>query len=256
MLDIKDNVQLYKGDCLEIMKDVPDKSVDMILCDLPYGKTNCKWDIIIPFEPLWEQYNRVINKNGAIVLFASQPFTTKLINSNINNYKYSWVWDKEVCGSFALAKIRPMVVTEDICVFSSIKGKIKYYPQMEDADPKTDRGLNKGTTSSEAVFNNNSIAKSSSNYNIKLRYPKNIIKYSKFNAECNSSNRVHPTQKPVAILEYLIKTYTKENEVILDNCMGSGSTGVACINTGRKFIGIEKDDKYFDVACNRINKFI
>ena len=256
MGSLKNKINLYKGDCLEIMKDIPDKSVDMILSDLPYGITACKWDSVIPFEPLWEQYNRIVKDNSAIVLFATQPFTTKLIYSNINNYKYSWVWDKEVCGSFALAKIRPMVVTEDICVFSSTKKKVKYYPQMENADPKTDRGLNNGTTGSEVTFNGNSIAKSSSDYNIKLRYPKNIIKYSKFNAECNSSNRVHPTQKPVTILEYLIKTYTKEDEMVLDNCMGSGSTGIACLKTNRNFIGIEKDDKYFDIAYNRINRLI
>ena len=246
-------IELYNGDCLELMKNIPNKSVDMILCDPPYGTTACKWDSVIPFEPMWEQLNRIIKPNGAICLFGSQPFTAELIHSNIKNYKHSWVWDKELCGAFALAKKRPMIVTEDIIVFSNNKcKKVNYYPIMVDAEKKNIRPINNGSSSSEATPVASGIAKSDKNYNPKMRYPKNIIKYSKYNKECNQLNRVHPTQKPVELLEYLINTYTKEGCVVLDFTMGSGSTGVACMNTNRKFIGIELDEKYFEIARNRI----
>ncbi len=238
------------GDCLERMKEIPDGSVDMILCDLPYGTTACKWDMVIPFEPLWEQYKRIIKDGGAIVLTASQPFTTRLISSNYDMFKYCWVWDKELCGSFALANIRPMIIHEDICVFS--KGKTNYYPIMTNAEEKNIRPINKGSKVSEATPVASGIAKSDVNYNNKKRYPKSIIKYSKYNAECNQLNRVHPTQKPVALFEYLIKTYTSEGDTVLDNCIGSGTTAIACINTNRNFIGIEKDEKYFEIAKKRI----
>jgi len=245
-------INLLQGDCLELMKDIPDKSIDMILCDLPYGTTACKWDVIIPYAPLWKQYKRIIKENGAIVLFSAQPFTSKLISSNIENYKHYWIWDKELCGAFALAKYRPMIVTEEICVFSS-NGKVKYYPQMENAIEKNIRPINLGSSSSSATPVSSGIAKSDKNYNNKKRYPKNIIKYSKYNAECNQLNRIHPTQKPIYVCEYLIKTYTLENELVLDNCMGSGTTGVACKNLNRSFIGMEKEEKYFKIAENRIN---
>ena len=245
---------LYLGDCLEIMKDIDDKSIDMILCDLPYGTTACNWDTIIPFEPLWEQYERIIKDNGAIVLTASQPFTTKLINSNIKNFKCCWVWNKEIAGAFTLAKVRPMIVTEDICVFGKSKGKINYYPIMEDANPKNIRPINKGSSSSQATPVAGGIAKSDKNYNPKKRYPKNILTYSKYMKECNQLNRVHPTQKPVDLFEYLIKTYTNENEIVLDNCIGSGTTAIACINTKRNYIGIEKDENYYRLANDRIEK--
>lgn len=244
-------IKLIRGDCLEIMKNIPRGKIDMILCDLPYGTTACKWDNVIPFDKLWAQYNRIIKNNGAIVLFSAQPFTSELIHSNIKNYKHYWVWDKEICGAFALAKKRPMIVTEEICVFSK-GGKVNYYPIMEDAQEKNIRPVNMGSSVSEATPVASGIAKSDKNYNPKKRYPKNIIKYSKYNAECNQLNRVHPTQKPVALCEYLIKTYTNEGELVLDNCMGSGSTGVAAINTNRKFIGIELEQNYFDIAKNRI----
>lgn len=244
-------IKLINGDCLEIMKNIPRGKIDMILCDLPYGTTACKWDNVIPFDKLWAQYNRIIKNNGAIVLFSAQPFTSELIHSNIKNYKHYWVWDKEICGAFALAKKRPMIVTEEICVFSK-GGKVNYYPIMEDAQEKNIRPVNMGSSVSEATPVASGIAKSDKNYNPKKRYPKNIIKYSKYNAECNQLNRVHPTQKPVALCEYLIKTYTNEGELVLDNCMGSGSTGVAAINTNRKFIGIELEQNYFDIAKNRI----
>jgi len=244
----------YQGDCLVEMDKIADKSVDMILCDLPYGTTACKWDSVIPFEPLWKQYERLIKDNGAIVLFSAQPFTTRLINSNIDNFKHYWIWDKELSGAFALAKYRPMIVTEEICVFSK-SGRVNYYPLMEAAVEKNIRPINTGSSVSSATPVASGIAKSRDGYDNKIRYPKNIIKYSKYNAECNQLNRLHPTQKPEYVVEYLIKTYTNEGETVLDNCMGSGTTGVACKKTGRHFIGIEKDEKYFEIAKNRINEY-
>ena len=250
----KDKVQLYKGDCLEIMKDIPDKSIDMILCDLPYGTTACKWDVIIPFEPLWKQYNRIIKDNGAIVLFGSQPFTSQLIISNPNMFRYELIWDKKIGGAFVLANKRPLPKHENILIF--YKKSPTYNPQMTDAKPENIRPINKGTSQSEAIPVAGGVAKSSKSYNKNKRFPTSILECSSKIAECNPINRVHPTQKPVFLLEWLIKTYTNEGETVLDNCMGSGSTGVACLNTNRKFIGIEKDDKYFDIACNRINEYI
>ncbi len=204
---------------------------------------------------MWSYLNKLIKPNGAIVLFGSQPFTAKLIMSNLKNYKHYWVWNKELCGAFALAKKRPMIITEEICIFSS-SGRVNYYPLMEDAQVKNIRPINVGSSVSVATFISSGIAKSGKDYDNKKRYPRNIIKYSKYNAECNQVNRIHPTQKPVALMEYLIKTYTNEDEIVLDFTMGSGSTGVACINTGRSFIGIEKDDTYFDISVDRIKKHI
>ena len=220
------------------------------------GTTACKWDSVIPFDKMWERLNKLIKPNGTIVLFGSQPFTSELIHSNIKNYKHYWIWDKEICGAFALAKKRPMIVTEEILVFSKNNNRINYYPIMEDAIPKNIRPINLGSSVSEATPVSSGIAKSDKNYNPKKRYPKNIIKYSKYNKECNQLNRVHPTQKPVEVLEYLIKTYTNENELVLDFTMGSGSTGVACMNLNRKFVGIELDEKYFNIAKERIENIL
>jgi len=245
---------LFKGDCLERMAKFPDKSVDMILCDLPYGTTACKWDSIIPFELLWKQYERIIKDNGAIVLTASQPFTTKLIASNIDNFKHYWIWDKEIAGAFALAKYKPMIVTEEICVFSN-GGKVNYYPIMEDAILKNIRPINKGSSSSEAIPVSSGIARSDKNYNPKKRYPKNIIKYSKYNAECNQLNRIHPTQKPLFVFEYLIKTYTNEGDVVLDNTAGVCTTAIACKNINRKWICIEKELEYCVKSVERIKNW-
>lgn len=233
-------IDLKQGDCLELMKDIPDKSIDMILCDLPYGTTACKWDNIIPFEPLWKQYNRIIKDNGAIVLFGREPFTSKLITSNIKNYKHKWVWNKKQSGSFANAKYMPLQIDEDIVVFCS--GRVNYYPIMRKGKMRKKGGSKKKLQTMEGLKNEYF------SYN-DIYYPINIIEF----ANCkNKSERVHPTQKPVALLEYLIKTYTNENETVLDNCMGSGSTGVACINTNRNFIGIELDEDYFNIAKDRI----
>nr|DAF66709.1 MAG TPA: adenine-specific methyltransferase [Caudoviricetes sp.] len=250
------NYKLYQGDCLEAMDKLIEKGIkfDAIIADPPYGTTACKWDSVIPFDAMWERLNKLIKDNGAIVLFGSQPFTSELVHSNINNYKHYWIWDKEICGAFALAKKRPMIVTEEILVFSKNNNRINYYPIMEDAIPKNIRPVNLGSSVSEATPVSSGIAKSDKNYNPKKRYPKNIIKYSKYNKECNQLNRVHPTQKPVEILEYLIKTYTNEGDLVLDFTMGSGSTGVACLNTNRKFIGIELNEKYFNIAKNRMEE--
>ena len=233
-------IKLLHGDCLELMKDIPDKSVDMILCDLPYGTTACKWDVVIPFEPLWKEYKRVIKDRGCIALFGSEPFSSHLRMSNIKDYKYDWIWNKKKGGNPLLSKIQPIKITETISIFNS---KI-YYPIMTKRDKPKSRGKNKGIISETT---NNAFIMDKIYYE---KYPKNIIEFS----NANQNNKYHPTEKPINILEYLIKTYTLENETILDNCMGSGSTGVACINTNRNFIGIEKDDKYFEIAKNRIYK--
>ena len=233
-------MELIHGDCLEEMKKIPDKSIDMILCDLPYGTTKCKWDVVIPFDELWGQYNRIIKDNGAITLFGSQPFTSKLICSNIDNYKYDWIWDKKKAPNFRGVKYQPLIPYEIISVFNTTK----YNPQMTEGKMRRKGGhpskheeqaISKGT---KPKINN-------------LYYPKAILEFSKAN---NKESGLHPTQKPIELLEYLIKTYTSEGEMVLDNCMGSGSTGVACINTNRKFIGIEKEEKYFNIAKERIGK--
>jgi site-specific DNA-methyltransferase (adenine-specific) len=227
------------------MKNIPDKSIDMILCDLPYGTRIEKWDEILNKEILWIEYNRIIKDGGCIALFGSEPFSSYLRMSNIKNYKYDWVWDKDQGGNFALAKKQPLKTHEEVCIFNS---KI-YFPIMAEADKKNIRPVADGYKVNDYI-----IQIHSKDYDNTRRYPKSIIKHSANNKECNKLNRFHPTQKPVALLEYLIKTYTLEGETVLDNCMGSGSTGVACINTNRKFIGIEKDDKYFEIAKNRIEQ--
>ena len=224
-------------DCLEGMKKIDDKSIDMILCDLPYGTTACKWDTVIPFEPLWEQYERVIKDNGAIVLTASQPFTTALINSNIKYFRYSWIWEKEQGVNFLMAKKQPLKVHEDICIFS--KKQTIYNPQMTQGKPyisgKGDSGEVTGKVKKIQAKNSGT------------RYPKSVVQFKR-------ETGLHPTQKPVALFEYLIKTYTNENELILDNCMGSGTTAIACINTNRNYIGFEKDTTYFEIAKKRIEE--
>lgn len=237
--------KLYNGDCLEIMNKLENSSVDLILCDLPYGTTSCKWDTIIPFAPLWDQYNRVIKENGAIVLFSAQPFTTKLINSNLKNYKYSWYWIKNTVTGFTFAKHQPMRKVEDINVF--YKRKPLYVPQglIELEKPKVKKRKSK-------ISNDDTIYKDKTLLNEHIikytNYPNNVLFFNK------ESKSLHPTQKPIDLLQYLIKTYTKEGDIILDNCMGSGSTGVAAIKLNRKFIGIELDENYFKISKNRIER--
>ena len=234
---------LRLGDCLEVMKGIPDGSIDAIITDPPYGTTACKWDSVIDFNLMWEQLNRIIKPNGAIVLFGSEPFSSALRMSNIKNYKYDWIWNKKLGGNSMLVKYQPYKIHELIHVFSS-KGKASYKPIMEtrgDVRIKNGKTKNKdnafGVDGAEYIKNN-------------TYYPKSILEIS----NAKRTGRVHPTQKPVALMEYLIKTYTNENETVLDFTMGSGSTGVACNNTNRNFIGIEQDENYFNIATERINK--
>ena len=231
-------MKLYNGDCIEVMKSIEDKTVDMVLCDLPYEMTDCKWDKLIPFNELWEQYNRIVKPSGAVVLFSAQPFTTKVISSNLKKFRYCWYWVKPYSTGFCFAKYQPMRKVEDICVFFQ-KG-VTYYPQglKEIEKPKEKKGKNKG-----GIYRGLGKAYIPKYTN----YPTNILYYDGINKD-----RLHPTQKPVDLLEYLIKTYTKPNETVLDNCMGSGSTGVACKNTNRRFIGIEKDEGYYNIAKERL----
>jgi len=237
-------ITLWHGDCLELMKNIPDKSIDMVLTDPPYGTTACKWDVIIPFEPMWNELRRITKDNGAICLFGSEPFSSNLRLSNLKMFQYDWIWQKNAGSNFALLKYQPMKEHEIISVFS--KKTHKYYPIKQD---RSESG--KARVKTPVVYDNKSDhgyisnKKITSNILPEKRYPSSIQKF-------NRARGLHPTQKPVALLEYLIKTYTLENEAVLDFTMGSGSTGVACQNLNRKFIGIEKDDKYFEIAKNRI----
>jgi len=235
-------MKLYKGDCLEIMKDIPDNSIDFICCDLPYGVSAAKWDNIIDGKLLWEQYNRIIKKVGTIALFASQPFTTKLISSNEKDFRYVWYWFKNQGTNFFHAKRMPIRKVEEIVIFK----KGKYYPQITEGHEPTNsaKGVSKGQAYHGTNTRNEEGGKTS-------RYPTNILE---FNCVDNYS-RIHSSQKPVDLIEYLIKTYTDENDLVLDNCMGSGSTAVACQNTNRQFIGIEKDEEIFNKAKKRIENY-
>jgi len=257
MYKIEDIVnKVHCADCLEFMKDMLDKSIDMILCDLPYGTTACKWDTVIPFEPLWEQYKRIIKDNGAIVLTASQPFTSALVMSNIKMFKYEWIWEKTRPGGFAHSKNKPMKKHENILVFShgttvhekqSVK-RMRYNPQDLVYKP-TQRKQSASTKASNTFFSKRKGHKD--RYAVDYtNYPTTIIKYQ------NNDRGLHPTQKPVALFEYLIKTYANEGDLVLDNCAGSGTTGVACINTKRNFILIEKEEKYVKLAEERINNLL
>ena len=233
-------IELIQGDCLEVMPTLPSKSIDMILCDLPYGTTACKWDTVIPFEPLWKEYKSLIKDRGAIVLFGSQPFTSALVMSNLIYYKHQWVWSKHLAGNFAVAKYMPLTVTEDILVFCY--GKLNYCPIMTKQKPRIVGGARskktgRGFGGLANIYNKRD-----------EKYPKNLIDF------CAEPRRrsMHSSQKPVDLCEYLIKTYTNEGDTVLDNCMGSGTTGVACRNLNRNFIGIEKEPEYFEIAKSRI----
>ena len=245
-----DGIQLLQGDCLELMKSIPDGSIDMILCDLPYGTTACKWDSVIPFEPMWEQYKRIIKDNGAIVLFGSEPFSTELRHSNLKMFKYDWYWRKPRGTGHLNAKKQPLRDIETISVF--YKKQCTYNPQFSEGEPysaakggKNARVSDAGVTTYGKFMNGMEFR----NDNPGIRYPKQLQEFGVV-----ERGTVHPTQKPVSLLEYLIKTYTTPGEVVLDNCMGLGSTGVACVNTGRRFIGIELDPGYFEIAERRINE--
>jgi DNA modification methylase len=241
-------IKLLHGDCLELMKDIPDKSIDMILCDLPYGTTACKWDVVIPFEPLWKEYKRIIKDRGCIALFGSEPFSSHLRMSNIKNYKYDLYWVKEKPVNFFQLKRRFGKLTENICIF---------YDKQPTYNAQKEKHLGKKVTnrpSKNAKFKNEITGLSNSTmkpYNDDgTRFPCDILKFNRVSV----GKSLHITEKPVDLLSYLINTFTNRNETVLDNCMGSGSTGVACMNTNRNFIGIEKDDKYFEIAKNRIEK--
>lgn len=249
MLDLSKNINLFNGDCLEVMDRLIGQGVvvDAIITDPPYGTTACKWDSVIPFDEMWERLNKLVKPNGAIVMMASQPFTTTLIASNMKMFKYCWVWDKHIPRGFQVAKYRPMNKHEDVCIFGN--GKIKYNPQMIERDkPVTVKNYSKKQkVSSNDIGKYNDESKS---FTYTHRNPDTIIE------GCWEANagKVHPTQKPVTLMEYLIKTYTDEGETVLDFTMGSGSTGVACKNLNRKFIGIELDEEYFDIAKERIEQ--
>ena len=242
---MNENVKLYQGNCLEVMKEIPDKSIDMILCDLPYGTTQNKWDSVIPLDELWKQYNRIIKPNGAIVLTSHGIFTAQLMLSQPKQFKYKWIWEKSKATNFLNSKKQPLRKYEEVCVF--YRKQPTYNPQMREGEP-----YNKG-------FRKNQLTGSYGDFSPVLvksdggRYPVDIVYFKTAESE---GEVYHPTQKPVDLLEYLIKTYTNESMIILDNCMGSGSTGVACINTNRKFIGIELDEGYFKIAEERIHKAI
>lgn len=243
------DVKLWNADCLQAMQFIPDGSVDMVLCDPPYGTTACKWDTVIPFEPMWGQLKRIIKPNGAICLFGTQPFTSMVVSSNLSMFKYCWTWDKGKVGGFTSAKLKPLKLFEDVCVFSKAntancsENNMVYYPQGLQKIDKISRSSN--DTSPTGYARPSQTEQYIQEF---TNYPKQLIKFSM------DKDRVHPTQKPVALLEYLIKTYTLDGETVLDFTMGSGSTGVACVNTNRNFIGIELDENYYKIAKQRIEE--
>ena len=242
--------KIYNMDCLEGMKYIEDKNIDMILCDLPYGTTQCKWDIVIPFEPLWEQYERIIKDNGAIILFGRQPFMSDLVCSNKKLFRYEIIWDKKTSTDFAQANNKPITVHENIAVFYKKKPN---YHRIDDEGfkPYTDKRTVR--QSSELGAKGCVVRKPFENKT--TRTPTTIRRYFPDNRKGKGSS-LHPTQKPVALCEWLIKAYTNENDLVLDNCIGSGTTAIACINTNRNFIGFELNKEYYELAKNRINKHI
>lgn len=239
------NIDLRLGDCLEVMKTIEDNSIDMILCDLPYGTTNCKWDEIIPFDLLWDEYYRITKDNAAIVLFSTQPFTTKMISSNMNDFRYCLVWDKIRAAGFLNANRMPLKQHEDICVFYK---KLPTYNPQKYLDKPYDKTKYNGKELDKNVLGSYT---SKSSKNNGERFPKSILKFSQ---NWKRQDQQHPTQKPELLLEWLIKTYTNECEKVLDNTMGSGSTMVACVSTNRNGIGIEKDENYFNIAKKRVEE--
>ena len=241
-------IELLQGDCLEVMKEIPDGSVDMILCDLPYGATACSWDTVIPFNLLWEQYHRVIKYNGAIVLNASQPFTSALIMSNIKQFKYTWTWLKNKKTGFLNAKKQPLRQVEDVVVF--YRKQPTYNPQKTHGH-KPVNSFTKHTSDGDTLGKTKIGVTGGGQTD---RYPTNVLSIPVVNNDNSNGDKHHPTQKPVELMEYLIKTYTNKEDVVLDNCMGSGTTGIACKRLNRSFIGIELDLEYFKIAEKRINE--
>jgi len=241
---------LFNADCMDILPLIPDKSVQLILADLPYGTTACKWDSILPLEKLWKEYNRIIKDSGCIVLFSAQPFTTTLISSNIANYKYSWVWDKGTGTNFQQVKRQPMRYTEDICVFSY--GSHLYNPIITEREKPKDYTNCKTLRSKNENINHFHSDETKLNVLRTHKYPSNIISISSQQKECNNLNRLHPTQKPLYLMKYLIQTYSNENDMVLDNTMGVGTTCLGAKELNRKFIGIEKEVKYYKLAVGRV----
>lgn len=245
--------KIYNVDCLIGMNRIPDKSVDMILCDLPYGTTKHEWDKIIPFEPLWAHYERMIKDNGAIILFGSQPFTTDVINSNRKLFRYEIVWEKTMKSGFLSANERPLKAHENILVF--YKKACTFNPQK--TTTKTVSGKVKDQTSKKRTYNGHEITQQTW-VDTGERFPASVIKISNYHGnffgDKGNATTKHPTQKPVALFSYLIRTYTNPGDLVLDNCMGSGTTAIACIQEGRNYIGFEKDKGYYDKAAERIEK--
>ena len=238
--------KLYNGDCLEVMDKLIEEGikVDCILCDPPYGTTACKWDSVIPFDVMWDRLNKLIKPNGAIVLFGNEPFTSTLICSNLKGFKYRWDWNKRIPSGMSYAKYRPMQQTEDISIFTKNGEKAIYNPQMIKRDKPIKSGGTKHSETAPIKYKDKDFKKT-----YEYKNPTTLIKFDKIRR-----GSFHPTQKPTDLLEYLIKTYTNKGETVLDFTMGSGSTGVACVNTNRKFIGIELDNNYFDIASKRIEE--
>ena len=236
--------KLYKGDCLEVMDKLIEEGVkvDTIITDPPYGTTACKWDSVIPFDEMWDRINKLIKSNGAIVLFGNEPFTSCLICSNLKGFKYRWDWNKKIPSGMSYARYRPMQQTEDICIFTKNGEKTIYNPQMTKREKPIRSGGTKHSETAPIKYKDKDFKRT-----YEYKNPTTLIEFDKIRR-----GSVHPTQKPTDLLEYVIKTYTNENELILDFTMGSGSTGVACMNTNRQFIGIEKDENYFNIAKKRI----
>lgn len=232
---------LWQGNCIELMKDIPDGSVDMVLCDLPYGTTRNKWDMVLPVEALWREYERICKVNGAILLFSQMPFTARLALSNPKLFRYEWIWEKTQGTGHLNAKKMPMKIHENILVF---------YRSLPTYNPQWGTGKPYAVTYSTHSSNYGKQKDNITTVNDGKRYPTDILKFGRHSKD----RHLHPTQKPIALLEYLVKTYTNVGETVLDNCMGSGSTGVACVNTGRRFIGMELEKDYFNIAQNRIKE--
>ena len=244
-----DRITLLKGDCLELMKSIPDNSVDMVCCDPPYGTTSIKWDEVLDYDAMWEQYGRIVKPKGVIVLFGSQPFSAQLICSKLKWFRYELVWNKNKCGSPGLAKHRPMKTHENVLIFYKESGGT-YNPQMEKGEPYKRQSKNPEGYIGRKNDHGYGMKPRKGFENTGTRYPKSILNISR---DFSAQQQVHPTQKPVPLCEWLVKTYSNEDEVVLDNCMGSGSTGVACVNTNRQFIGMEMNDEYFEICKDRIN---
>jgi len=242
--------KIFNGDCLEVMKLIPDKSIDMVLCDLPYEISFCKWDKMIDMDLLWEQYNRIVKENGAILLFGQQPFTSKLIMSNLENFKYQLIWKKEKPSNVFNVKYQFGRIHEDICVF--YRKQPTYNAQMQKRKVVTNPKPMKGDLNIDISKNISGVYKHSKDYDPTLVYPNSVLEFNRDSKKGNPA--IHPTQKPVALLEFLIKTFTNENETVLDNTAGSCSTAIACINTNRKYIMIEKEEKYYNLSIKRITE--